>query len=242
MSRPSSRYFGRAFRIALASLAVAFPAAAQDFGLIAGRVTAAESEAALSGATVAIVGSTTYTTTDANGNFVLSRVPAGNVTVRAVFLGRQSDNKQVSVTAGQTSRVNFSLTQVTLTTVVVEASRASGQAEALTRQQYAPNIVSIVASDQMGRFPDASAPEAVQRLPGVAIDRDQGEGRYIKIRGASPANTQVTVNGEQVPSPESSERQIALDAVPIGVLDAVEVAKAITPTWMPTRLAEPSTS
>ncbi|MDZ7632268.1 MAG: TonB-dependent receptor [Gemmatimonadaceae bacterium] len=113
-----------------------------------------------------------------------------------------------------------------LTTVTV---RAAGQAEALSRQRNAPNIKSVVASDQMGRFPDASAPEALQRLPGVAVQRDQGEGRYVQIRGASAATTQITVNGEQIGSPEADSRQIALDAIPVGVLAAIEVSKAITP-------------
>jgi TonB-dependent receptor len=81
----------------------------------------------------------------------------------------------------------------------------------------------------MGRFPDASAPEAVQRIPGISVQRDMGEGRYIQIRGGSPQMTSVTFNGERVPSPEGDERQIALDAVPVDILESIEVSKAITP-------------
>ena len=203
--------------------------AAQDAGRIAGRVTAAESGEGLSGAIITVLGSTLSATSDDNGNFVVARVAPGKVRLLARYVGRQADTVAVAVTAGATARADVALRTVTLAGVVVQAVRAKGQAEALSRQKNAPNIMSIVASDQMGRFPDASAPEAAQRLPGVAIERDQGEGRYIKIRGAAASNTQVTVNGEQVPSPEAEARQIALDAVPVGVLEAIEVSKAITP-------------
>jgi TonB-dependent receptor len=81
----------------------------------------------------------------------------------------------------------------------------------------------------MGRFPDASAPEALQRLPGVALQRDQGEGRYVQLRGSAAATTQVAVDGEQIGASEADARQIALDAIPVGVLAAIEVSKAITP-------------
>lgn len=119
-----------------------------------------------------------------------------------------------------------SVSAVALDGITVLGARAMVQAEALSRQKNAPNIVNVVASDQMGRFPDASAPDAVQRIPEVAIARDQGEGRYIQIRGGSAANTQVTFNGIQIPSPEGDVRQIALDAVPVDILESIEVSKA----------------
>lgn len=219
-------------RLALAlvvALGVTTPASAQTYGRIAGTITAAEGTGGLSGAAVAVVGTGLSATTDDNGRYVLPRVPAGNVQLRILYLGRRAETREASVSSGATVRVDVAMTLISLAPVVVEGVRAKGQAEALSRQRNASNIMSIVSSDQMGRFPDASAPEAAQRLPGVAIERDQGEGRYIKIRGAAAANTQVTVNGEQVPSPEAEVRQIALDAVPVGVLEAVEVSKSITP-------------
>ena len=204
-------------------------ATAQDVGRIAGRVTAAETGIGLEGASLRLVGTSLTATTDERGNFVFPRVAAGAATVRASYIGREPGSVNVTVSSRETARADLQMRLVSLAPIVVEAVRAKGQADALSRQQSAPNIMSIVAADQMGRFPDASAPEAVQRLPGVAIERDQGEGRYIKVRGASAAQTQVTVNGEQVPSPEATARQIALDAVPVAVLEAVEVSKAITP-------------
>ena len=46
-------------------------------------------------------------------------------------------------------------------------------------------MVSIVDSDAIGEFPDETAAEAVRRLSGVSVENDQGEGRYITLRGMS---------------------------------------------------------
>jgi TonB-dependent receptor len=206
-------------------------AQAQDgYGRVSGRVVQAGTGEALTGAQVAVGGTSIGTVTDENGRYFLPRVPAGSRNLEATYLGRSTGSRTVDVAAGELAIADFTLEVLAIAQPeLVVGIRASGQAEALSQQKAAPNIKNIVASDQMGRFPDASAPEAIQRVPGVALERDQGEGRYIQIRGGSAANTQVTVNGEQAPSPEAEIRQIELDAVPVEVLEAIEVSKAITP-------------
>ena len=207
------------------------PLAAQGVGRIHGRVTEEETGRALDGARVQLRRSTLVAVTDSKGRFILPRVPAGTDTLEVAYIGRQRQAQAVQVGAGEDIETDFVLpvAAVVLEEVQVLGVRAKNQAEALSRQQNASNIQNIVASDQMGRFPDASAPEAVQRLPGVAVERDQGEGRYIQIRGGSAQNTQVTFNGTEVPSPESEIRQVELDAVPVDILESIEVSKAITP-------------
>lgn len=204
--------------------------AAQGAGRIHGRVTEEESGRPLDGARVQLRRSTLVAVTDSKGRYVLPRVPAGGDTIDVAYIGRGRVARDVSVEAGRSVEADFALplSAVVLEEVRVLGVRAKNQAEALNRQQNALNIQNIVASDQMGRFPDASAAEAVQRLPGVALERDQGEGRYLQIRGGSAQNTQVTFNGEQIPSPEPDIRQIELDAVPVDVLESIEVSKAIT--------------
>ncbi len=105
-----------------------------------------------------------------------------------------------------------------------------GQAKAFNQQKNADNIRNVVAADLIGRFPDPNVADALQRVPGISIDRDQGEGRFIQIRGTSPLLNSVMVNGERLPSPEASgDRSVALDVIPSDVLASVEVSKAITP-------------
>jgi len=85
-------------------------------------------------------------------------------------------------------------------TVTITGQRASLR-KALEMQEKADNIVSVVSSDDIGGLPDKNAAEAVARLPGIAVQRDQGEGRYISVRGLGADLNGVSINGALVPSP-----------------------------------------
>ncbi|KGF78581.1 TonB-dependent receptor [Massilia sp. JS1662] len=113
-------------------------------------------------------------------------------------------------------------------TVVVTGQRAS-LAHAIAAQEKADNIVSVVSSDDIGGLPDKNAAEALARLPGVAVQRDQGEGRYVVVRGLDADYNSVTINGATVPSPEASRRAVALDVLPAGLIRELAVTKTLTP-------------
>ncbi|MES2014983.1 MAG: TonB-dependent receptor [Pseudomonadota bacterium] len=113
--------------------------------------------------------------------------------------------------------------------VVLVSGQRSSMRAALAAQQKADNIVSVVSSDDIGGLPDKNAAEALARLPGVAVQRDQGEGRYIVVRGMGPDYNATTINGALVPSPESGRRAVALDVLPAGLIRSLEVSKTLMP-------------
>ena len=203
--------------------------AQQGFGSIKGRVTEAETGNRLIGANVFIEDAQIGESTGLQGEYYITRVPEGTHTLSIEYIGYEGQSVEVTVAAGQVATQNFSLVETMFEgeEVVAWGIRAKGQAAALTQQLNAPNIKNVVASDQIGRFPDGNSSEALQRVPGVALERDQGEGRYVQIRGGSARMTTVTFNGERIPSPEDN-RQIALDATPVDILEAIEVTKALT--------------
>ena len=114
--------------------------------------------------------------------------------------------------------------------IVVTGSRASRQ-DAVARKRAAPTIRDVVSSDQIGRLPDYNTAEAVQRLPGVAIETDQGEARYVIVRGVDPNLNQVTIDGNLVGVPEAEGRRTALDTIPSDLVAAIEIVKAVTPDY-----------
>ena len=145
-------------------------------------------------------------------------------------MGYNDTTLNVTVSAGLTERLNIALpSQTTELSGVTVTGYLQGQAQALNQQKSADNIKNIIAADQIGRFPDPNAAEALQRIPGVNIERDQGEGRYVLVRGLAPQFTNISVNGEQIPSPEADVRFVALDAIPADQLASMEVTKALTP-------------
>ena len=101
--------------------------------------------------------------------------------------------------------------------------------QALKQQRNSDNIESVVHADGVAQLPDANVAEAVQRLPGISVERDQGEGRFVSVRGLGPDLNSVTINGTLVPSPESARRAVALDVLPAELVQSLSVIKTLTP-------------
>ena len=112
--------------------------------------------------------------------------------------------------------------------VVVRGIRLSLEQAAESKRQ-SEAIVDVVSADDLGRLPDKNAAEAVARLPGVSITQDQGEGRYVSIRGASPNLNSVTLNGLAVGTVEENSRRVPFDILGGELLGSIEVVKAVTP-------------
>ncbi|WP_275547798.1 TonB-dependent receptor [Pseudomonas sp. Marseille-Q0931] len=116
---------------------------------------------------------------------------------------------------------------------VIERVEVIGQAasidKALREQKSADSIKSVVHADGVGQLPDDNAAEALQRIPGLSVERDQGEGRFVSVRGIAPDLNSVTINGTLVPAPESDRRAVALDVLPAELVQSLSVVKSLTP-------------
>ncbi len=197
--------------------------------LLKGTVSDGSNRSKLAGATIKVAGTNNGTVADLNGQFALYTSP-GNFSINVSFLGYRDTVITVSVKSGEVAVLTIPLSSSSsqLSGVVI-TGYLQGQASALNQQKNADNIKNVISSDQIGRFPDPNAAEALQRVPGVNIERDQGEGRYVLIRGLAPQFTNISVNGEQIPSPEADVRFVALDAIPSDQLASIEVSKTLLP-------------
>lgn len=79
-------------------------------------------------------------------------------------------------------------------TIIVTGFRASLDA-ALGQKRDSVNFVDVILAEDIADFPDLNLAESIQRIPGVSIDRDNGEGRTITVRGLNPDFTRVRING-----------------------------------------------
>lgn len=111
--------------------------------------------------------------------------------------------------------------------IVVTGQRAQ-QERAIAVKREAIGIVDAVASDEIARLPDRNVAEAIERLPGVGVAYDQGEGRYVAVRGVSPELNNYTVNGVEIGNPDGTNRALPLDVISGQLLNRVEVVKAKT--------------
>ena len=84
--------------------------------------------------------------------------------------------------------------------VVVTGSFRASLANALNTKRTSANNVDAIVAEDMGKMPDLNLAESLQRVPGVAITREGGEGRNITVRGLGPGFSATTLNGMEVPS------------------------------------------
>ncbi|NLB57984.1 MAG: TonB-dependent receptor plug domain-containing protein, partial [Gammaproteobacteria bacterium] len=117
---------------------------------------------------------------------------------------------------------------VELDRITVTGRRAADRL-AIDDKRAADGQVDAIRSDDVGRLPDQNVAEAVRRLPGVSTVNDQGEGRYLTVRGVSPDLLNVTLNGQTAAAPEPDGRQVKLDDIPSALIGGVTVSKTLTP-------------
>lgn len=132
----------------------------------------------------------------------------------------------LALTVAQYSQANASNAQLEEVVVVGQVASLNN---ALNSQRNSDAIRSVIHADGIGQLPDHNAAEALQRVAGVSIERDQGEGRFVSVRGLAPDLNAVTINGTQVPAPESDRRAVALDVLPSELVQSLSVVKSLTP-------------
>ncbi|MEX6724663.1 TonB-dependent receptor [Parapedomonas caeni] len=209
----------------LASVSLASIAQAGD---LVGTVVDASGTRALQAASVRLVELGRAATTDRDGVYIFADVPAGNYTVEVRYIGATTMTRTIAVPATGRATGDFALTGVGATDILV-IGQAASQASALSRQKAADGVTSVLTRDAIGQFPDQNVAESLRRLTGVNILNDQGEGRFVSVRGLDPELNSSSLNGVRLPAPESDVRSVALDVISSDVIESIEVKKSLTP-------------
>src|ERR1700674_4311269 len=213
----------------IAMVALGLPAFAQDHkGTITGTVKDS-GNSALQGALVELLPLGRKVVTDNQGQFRITDVPAGEYTLSVSYVGLAVSNVPVVVQAGQEASANAVLQVASqVDQVVVSAERLQGEAEAINIERTADNIVQVLPERVITSLPNTNIADAVGRLPSVTLERDEGEGKYVQIRGTEPRLSNVTIDGVNLPSIEGTVRNIKLDAVPADLVERIEVFKTLS--------------
>jgi TonB-dependent receptor len=118
--------------------------------------------------------------------------------------------------------------------VTVVPSATTTRAAAIEEKKQAPNIIDVQPLSEIIKLPDINMAEALQRIPGVSLSTDSGEGRFVHIRGIDADLNATTYAGVRLPasnpaSPSGGGRATAFDAFPTGIIGGVEVTKTLQP-------------
>ncbi|MFK7931953.1 MAG: TonB-dependent receptor [Saprospiraceae bacterium] len=165
-----------------------------------------------------------------DGSFILTDVPIGLQKITFSFTGFATIVKEVNISEGEAIKIEVTLGAMAFEGAeVIVTAQALGQARAINQQLNAESIANIVSADKIQELPDVNAAEAISRLPGIAINRNGGEGQKVVIRGMAPKFAAITVNGIRLPSNSSSNRSVDLSLLSPEMLDGIEVFKSPLP-------------
>jgi TonB-dependent receptor len=131
-------------------------------------------------------------------------------------------------------RVTTGAGQPESTPQIVAPSAATNRAAAIAEKQDAPNIIDAQPLSEIVKLPDINTAEALQRLPGISLETDSGEGRFINIRGLDSDLNASTYAGVRLPAsnpsaPFGGGRAVAFDTFPTGIIGGIELSKTLRP-------------
>lgn len=143
------------------------------------------------------------------------------VSVLALLLGAVSTPSCYAQAAGGSTDSTEAMETITVT-----GYRASLAASATAKRTAIGFTDSVVAED-IGKFPDRNLAEAVNRIPGITLNRnDQGEGGTITIRGLGPSFSQVLINGNRAVVGGTVDRSTPMDLFPVELFNKITVSKS----------------
>lgn len=182
---------------------------------------------ALQGAQITVDPGNSSAVTDAQGQFTITALNSGEYTVSVKYGGFETQTRKVALTAGQAIRMDAKLkVSSTSENVDVYAGRAGGEVESMNRTFTADNIINVLPADVITSLPNANIADALGRLPSVSLERDEGEGKYVQIRGTEPRLTNTTIDGVNIASAETV-RQVKLDIIPADLVESVQINKTL---------------
>src|ERR1700682_4998754 len=206
------------------------PAASQERnGGISGHATDTNHDA-LVGARVEVQPNGRTVVTDSEGAFTISDLVPGTYTLTVSYVGFAPFSTSVTVASGSAVKTDAVLQiESQNEQVIVRGEREHGEVEALNREENAANIIQVLPAEVITSLTNTNIADALGRMPSVSLERDEGEGKYVQIRGTEPRLSNVTVDGIHLPSPESV-RNVKLDAIPADLVDSVEINKTLSPS------------
>jgi TonB-dependent receptor len=186
------------------------------------------SQGVLQGARVELQPGGITAVSDGHGEFTITNVSAGKYTLTVSYVGFAAFSTELNVTGETAQRVEATLEVGKLSEMVtVSGDRQRGEVEAINIERTADNIIQVLPNEVITSLPNTNIADAVGRLPSVSLERDEGEGKYIQIRGTEPRLSNVTIDGIHVPSPEGV-RNVKLDVIPSDLVDMVEINKTLS--------------
>ncbi len=218
------------FSLALLISLITLSGFAQQTGKIAGKVTDKKTGETLIGLSVKIDGSTSGASTDIEGRYILSNLPAGKYSITFSYLGYQPKNiTDIEVTDGKVTNVDVvmeeSATQALEEVVVRATARQESISGLYAKQKININISDGISADQIRRSPDKNTSEVLKRVSGTSIQ----DNKFVIVRGLSDRYNATLLNNAILPSSEPDKKAFSFDIIPSSLIDNIIINKTASP-------------
>jgi hypothetical protein len=207
-----------------------------DAQSVKGKVMDASTGEPMVGATVTLEHTHYSAVVNLDGSFVIRNVPTGKYQLVASSMGYVSSKEMdVNVSSGSDVHdlsISLSHDAKTLNEVQISSLLNGGSDHTARRlEQRSDMVQNVLSAKTIQLSPDVTVANALQRVSGVTIQRDNtGEGRYAIIRGMDQRYNNTLVNGIKIPSPDDKFRFVPMDIFPSDMVERLEVIKALTPS------------
>ncbi len=199
-------------------------------GTISGTVVDGDFGGGLPSASVYVVELGTGDAADIDGNYEITRVPAGTYSVRYSFTGYANQLvENVTVAPGETVTINVTLSPgAELAEVVVEAEEiiaTNSEAGLLRVRARAAQVSDAISAEAISQSGASDAGDAMERVTGASV---QG-GRFVFVRGLGDRYANTQLNGAVLPTADPDRRAVQFDLFPAGFLENIVTLKTFTP-------------
>lgn len=202
-------------------------AGAASTGTVSGTVKDATG-AVLQGAQIVLQPGGISAVSNAQGDFAISDINPGSYTATVSYVGFTSAISVIKIGVSQNTLLNVTLVVGSNSQQLVVNANLVGDAAAINEQRTSANILNVETAPQIASLPNANIADALGRLPGVTLQRNEGEGQYVQIRGTEPRLSNTTIDGVIVPGPDPQVRQVDLDTIPANLVGSVAINKTLS--------------
>lgn len=201
---------------------------AQGKGIIAGVISDKQGGETLIGANVMVEGTSFGASTNIDGEYIMTNIPAGKYVLKISYIGYKNHSVEIEVIADEKLALNIGLDYSGIELDAVEiTAQARGQLSAINNQLNADDIRNVVSAERIQELPDANVAETIGRMSGVSVLRSGGEGNKVVIRGMSPKYNKITIEGVSMAG-GATDRSTDISMISPYSLDGIEVRKTAT--------------
>ncbi len=199
-------------------------------GEVTGKLIDAEFQDPVAFANILVKGTTTGTTTDFDGNYVLP-LDEGIYTLTYSFLGYKTvEITEIEIKAGEVTTVNVNMEVLAegLDEAVISVTVSKNTETAvLAIQKKAVNLLDGLSAETFKKSGSSNVASAIKSVPGVSV---QG-GKYVYVRGLGDRYTKSILNGVDIPGLDPDRNTIQLDIFPTNIIDNVLVLKSASANY-----------